>query len=362
MKVLFILHYPPPIHGAAMVGKYIKESRLINQGLKAKYINLSTSVSVDEIGKGGLRKWSRYFSILFQSFWQGLFWRPELVYITLSSHGLGLIKDSLVVLICRILGLSHVFHFHNKGVRSYSKTKLGKLIYSFVFKKAKVILLSPLLYSDIAEYVPESRVCYCANGIPDFGLGNRKKKEIFYQPIRLLFLSNLIKSKGILDLLEACKLLNENQVSFTCAIAGGEGDISKSELLELVMESGISQEVTYVGKVSGENKIKVLKEADILTHPTHEDCFPLVLLEAMQVGLPIISTYEGAIPEIVEDGKTGLLVPAKSSIDLADAIRNFFENPELRHRMGNAGKEKFQREYTLEKFEDRFLKILKGII
>lgn len=166
-KILFILHYPPPIHGAAMVGKYIKDSSFINDRFMSRYINLSTSISVEEIGKSGLKKWWRYTTILCKTFWQGLTWSPDLVYITLSSHGAGLIKDSLVVLICRMLRLPHVFHFHNKGVKRYAQTKIGKWTYPFVFKKAKVILLSPLLYEDIAAYVTQENVFYCANGIPD---------------------------------------------------------------------------------------------------------------------------------------------------------------------------------------------------
>ena len=165
-KLLFILHYPPPTHGAALVGQYIKESSQINSLFYSYYINLSTSTAVEEIGRGGFKKGWRYLKILAQTFWQGITWLPNLVYIYFSSHGTGLLKDSLVMAIFRLLRLSQVFHFHNKGVANL-KNSIAKRIYPFVFKKAKVILLSPLLYEDIAAFVPAENIYSSTNGMND---------------------------------------------------------------------------------------------------------------------------------------------------------------------------------------------------
>jgi glycosyltransferase involved in cell wall biosynthesis len=362
VKILFILHYYPPIHGAAMVGHYIRESKMINTAFDARYINISTSVSVDEIGKGGIKKLFRYVRILCLSFWQGLFWRPNLVYITLSSHGPGLFKDSLVVIICRVLRLKVVYHFHNKGVKRYAQTKIGKRMYPFIFKNTEIILLSPLLYEDIAAYVPENRIHFCANGIPDLQFPINIVAFDVDQPIRLLFLSNLIKNKGILDLIEACKLLKQEEFNFHCTIAGGEGDIIVSELKELIDMCELSAHITYLGKVQGDQKMKALLAADIFIHPTHEDCFPLVLLEAMQAGLSIIATCEGAIPEIVEDKKSGFIIPSHKPQLLAEAIKELAENPDLLIQMGKLGRKKYEENYTLEMFEKRYLQSIQTII
>ncbi|TFV97415.1 glycosyltransferase family 1 protein [Algoriphagus kandeliae] len=361
MKILFILHFPPPIHGAAMVGQYIKSSTLINQSLQAYYINLSTSNSVDDIGKSGLKKWVRYFKIIFQTVFRVLFHRPDMVYITLTSSGLGFLKDSVIVGTCRLFRVPHVFHFHNKGVKEYSQSPIGKRLYPFVFKKAHVILLSPLLYSDVEDFVPMSRVYFCPNGIPDLGFSESHHKEVEKKLIHILFLSNLIKSKGVLDLLKACEILKNKGLNFKCTLAGGEGDISVEELNKQINQLNLRDRVQFIGKVFGEEKIRILQKADVFIHPTHEDCFPLVLLEAMQAGLPIVSTKEGAIPEIIEEGVNGLLVPAQSPKELAKTILTLCENPELRQGIGNAGRKKFQREYSLETFENSFLNVLSEI-
>jgi glycosyltransferase involved in cell wall biosynthesis len=346
-----------------MVGALIKESGAVNASFATKYINLSTSLSVDEIGKQSLVKWWRYLGIIWRTFFQGLFWQPHIVYITLTSHGMGLWKDAVIVALCRMLGLKHVLHFHNKGVNKYAqKNEKADFIYRFVFKKAKVILLSPLLYPDMAAYVAKDNVFFCPNGIPAI---DEKKSSVYKPidaPIHLLFLSNLIASKGIWNLLEACQYLKDKAVLFQCNIVGGEGDISSQELENQIQERGLQYHVHYLGKQHGERKTAIFQSAEIFIHPTHEDCFPLVLLEAMQFGLPIISTEEGAIPEIVEDGQTGFLVSKRDAPALAEKLELLINNNDLRASMGLAGRKKYEAEFTLAHFENRLLSVLTEIL
>lgn len=345
------------------MGGLIKESEIVNNTFSTKYINLSTSVSVEDIGKQGIAKWWRYLGIIFRTFIYGLFWRPQLVYITLTSHGMGLWKDAVIVAICRLLRLKHVFHFHNKGVVHYAAAnKKADRLYRFVFKKAHVILLSPLLYEDIAAYVSKENVSFCANGIPAMGSKINKASKFPNAPLQVLFLSNLITTKGIWELLAACQLLREQAISFHCNIVGGEGDVTAQALEKQIQDRGLQECVSYLGKKYGEQKAAVFEEADVFIHPTYEDCFPLVLLEAMQFGLPIISTPEGAIPEIVKEGETGFIVPKKDAAALADKITFLQQNPSRLKEIGESAKEKFQQEYTLHQFEQRMVEILKQLV
>lgn len=108
-------------------------------------------------------------------------------------------------------------------------------------------------------------------------------------------------------------------------------------------------------------KSKVLESPPVLPlFPTfyHNECLPLVLLEAMEHGLPCISTTEGGIPGIVDDGKTGFLVPKHDVAVLADKILLLLNDSVLRSNMGKAGREKFEKEFTLEVFEKRMVEIL----
>lgn len=186
--------------------------------------------------------------------------------------------------------------------------------------------------------------------------------EKIYTSVRMVFLSNLIESKGIFVLLNALHLLKEKGYNFICDIIGGEtSEITAPTLYRKIEEEELIDVVFYKGRMTGEDKNIELRNAHLLIHPTKEDCFPLVLLEAMQQGLPCISTSEGAIRDIIDDGVTGLICEKNSPQDLADKIEILLLNPEMRKNMGRAGREKYEREFTIERFEKRMVDILKKL-
>lgn len=361
-KILFILHYPPPIHGAAMMGKYIKESEIINDNFDCKFINLGTSRTVDEIGKGGLKKWMLYFTILWETFISLIRFKPELVYLTLTAKGLGFYKDAVIALLVKNMGVKVVYHFHNKGVSLKQDCFFDNWLYKKVFKKANVILLSEHLYYDIEKYVSKNQVYFCANGIPILNEKSDKNEVLKnVDSIEILFLSNLIKSKGVFVLLEACSLMKKGGLSFNCVFVGDEGDVSSIQLQQKIDALGLTNQVKYLGKKINEEKKVVFSRADIFVFPSFNECFGLVLLEAMQFSLPVVSTFEGGIPDIVSNGETGFLVPKEDAKALADKLEMLISNPSLRKKFGEAGKIKYEEQFTLPIFEKRVTEILKKI-
>ncbi len=363
-RVLFILHTPPPVHGSSMVGQYINESEIINNSFNCRYINLSTSRSVDEMGKNPLQKIVRYLSLLWKVLVQLIRFKPQLCYIAITSKGLAFYKDTVVVFLVKLFGVKLVYHFHNKGVSTREHKPFDNFIYKKVFKNAEVILLSKYLYPDIHKYVPENRVHYCPNGIPDKIITNNQKKDSRNSIVEILFLSNLIKSKGIFILLEALRELQKKELRFHCTIVGGESDITSEILQRKLDEMELNDLVCFVGKKTGYDKQLIFYNADIFAFPTfyHYECFPLVLLEAMQFSLPVVSTFEGGIPDVVEDGVTGFLVPQRKADALAEKLELLIKDPGLRTQMGSAGRLKYEREFTLQIFEERLKQSLKKII
>jgi glycosyltransferase involved in cell wall biosynthesis len=88
---------------------------------------------------------------------------------------------------------------------------------------------------------------------------------------------------------------------------------------------------------------------DVAVLPSETESFPFVILEAMACRRPVIATNVGGIPDIVDDGNTGILVPPKDSDKLAEAIIKLLKDKELRERMGDAGRERFERLFTQER-------------
>ena len=353
LRVLFILHLPPPLHGASFVGSMIRDSREVDDAFEARFVNLSASDRLDEVGRFSVRKFMPVFRLIREVRRTVAEWKPDLVYLTPSCTMPGLLKDAFVARAARDSKV--VLHFHNKGIAEHQGWFVNDFLYRMLFKDARVILLSKLLYPDIRKYVPEERVAYCPNGIYVPSV-----ERIPGACPRILFLSNIIRSKGVSVLIDACRILKERGVGFQCFLVGApSGDYPGDSLAAGIREKGLTDFIEYKGPAYGDAKWEAFAKADVFVHPTLNDSFPLVILEAMGAGLPVVTTAEGAIPEMVRDGEDGMVCPKDDPVALADALQNLLSDSEMRTRMGESGKFRYRELYTQEMFLKRFVDVLK---
>lgn len=367
-RILFVAPLPPPVHGSAMVSQYIKDSKLINERFDCQFVNLSTSRRMEEIGK---RSYALYFKKAFR--FAGSFatllaklmrYRFDLCYLAITCHGVGFLKDMPFVLLCKLFGRKVVIHQHNKGMSADVGRMPYKWLMPLTYRGTKVILLSWHLYPDIERVVERSQVMICPNGIPDVGVGEPSAVRHNAVP-RILFLSNLIVSKGVYVLLDALKLLKERGYSFVCDFVGGETkEIDAARFAREVEQRGLNEVAVYCGRKYGADKEEYFNNADIFVLPTfyENECFPLVILEGMMHGVACVSTDEGGIPDIIDDGKTGLIARRCDAADLADKLQQLLDDADLRQRMGEAGYAKYRRQFTLDAFENTFAAILSSLI
>lgn len=180
----------------------------------------------------------------------------------------------------------------------------------------------------------------------------------------VLFLSNMMAEKGVWTLVSAAQVLRQRGFDFEVHFVGKWSDISEDDFTALVREARLESVCMAHGPQYGQDKEVFWRNADLFVFPTfyHNECFPLVLLEAMQHGVACISTAEGGIPGIIDDGKTGFLVERQNAPMLADKMEWLMENPQECKQMGQAGREKFEREYTLDVFENRMVNILNACL
>lgn len=176
-----------------------------------------------------------------------------------------------------------------------------------------------------------------------------------------LYLGNLMVEKGVLVLLEACALMKNSCSDFCCHIVGASSsDLTREEVDILVRERNLEEIVQVHGALYGEEKEEFLKKMDALVFPTyyHNECFPFVILEAMKCSLPVISTEEGAIPDMVQDGRSGLLVERENSHALAEAMCYLVNHREEARSMGSRGREMYEANFT----EDVFLNNVRAML
>lgn len=373
-KILFIMHMPPPVHGASMVGKYIKDSERVNNAFECRYINMTLAQSLEDIGKGGMKKLLAYRDKLKEIRSAIREFQPDVVYVTPNSAGGAFYKDYVIVQAVKAeakkLGAQVLLHFHNKGVRTRQDRWLDDKLYRRFFSDVKVMLLAEGLYKDVEKYVKREDVMICPNGIPD--VVTIKNHSNQHNPLRLLWLTNIMITKGIIEYLDALRMLKERGAKFVADFVGGETVEMAAETLDLTYTTmGLKDICRYHGKKYGEEKEKFFHEADVFVLPSYTEAFPLTILEAMQYGKAVVATNVGGISAEVEEGVNGFLIGGKEPIldngfrpdakEIADVIEQLANDRELCKRMGDAGRKKYEKEFTLEAFEDNFVNCLKSI-
>lgn len=367
-KILFITPLPPPVHGSSMVSQSIKESRVLNGTFEMDFVNLSTSRTMEEIDK---RSWAlyackavRFIGAYAKTLWLLATHRYDLCYLAITCHGVGFLKDAPFVLLCKLFGRKVVIHQHNKGMAKDADRPIYRWLLPMVYRNTKVILLSWRLYADIQKVVKREQVMICHNGIPDTN-STETSVERHNDIPHILFLSNLIVSKGVLVLLDALKILKEKGWKFICDFVGGETkELDGRRFAHEIETRGLDGIAVYHGRKYGKDKETFLRMADMLVFPTYyfNECFPLVILEAMMYGLPVISSDEGGIRDEVSDGINGFVVEPQDSTVLADTIGQLLDGKEIRNRMGTEGRLIFQKRFTMKCFENNIKRLLLNCI
>ncbi|OGN88183.1 MAG: hypothetical protein A2X23_04495 [Chloroflexi bacterium GWC2_73_18] len=167
-------------------------------------------------------------------------------------------------------------------------------------------------------------------------------------PFRILCIGTLHEVKGQAYLVEACRLLAEEGLDLTCRLVGDGPD--RAALARRIAESGLQRQVVFTGWRTRGEVAELLHGADALVAPSvatrggKREGIPVVLMEAMSSGVPVVASRLSGIPELVEDGRTGLLVPPRDAAALAAALKRLRDDPGLRGRLGEAAREKVIRE------------------
>ena len=173
------------------------------------------------------------------------------------------------------------------------------------------------------------------------------------RPFNIFCVGTLHEVKGQTFLIEACRRLAERGISFACHLVGDGPD--RPRLTRQAEEGGIADRVRFRGWLTREEVRLALSEADVVAAPSvlarsgSREGIPVALMEAMASGVPVVASRLSGIPELVEDGKNGLLVEPADVEGLAGALERLQRDEELRHRLGTAGRDTVEREFNLRR-------------
>lgn len=233
-------------------------------------------------------------------------------------------------------------------------------------------LLAPVLNRRIAAFVGVSGYV-TRRATSEFGIDEARAFTIYngvdvarYQPApprtasgpaQILAVANLIPEKGLHHLIDALALLGDHPVLLKVVGDGPE----RAALERRVNLLALRHHVEFLGLRDDVDRL--MQESDLMVHPaTWQEAFGLTIAEAMASGIPVVATRTGGIPELVEDGVTGLLVAPGSSHDLGGAIRHLLDDGELRSRMGAAGRKRVEESFSLDQCISRHWEICEAVL
>jgi glycosyltransferase involved in cell wall biosynthesis len=187
-------------------------------------------------------------------------------------------------------------------------------------------------------------------------------------PLRIVAVGTLHEVKGQIHLIEACRLLAERGVAVTCRFIGDGPD--RAALQARIEQYALGDSVALAGRMTTDAVAAELAAADVLVAPSvptrggKREGIPVVLMEAMAAGLPVVASRLSGIPELVTDGVSGLLVPPGDDAALADALASLAADPAVRARLGAAGRETVMRDFDVDRnaaaLSDRIRRSLAG--
>lgn len=252
------------------------------------------------------------------------------------------LRAGLLALAGRARGCSVVVHAHGGNIESWLTGRRARLVMRLSMRPADaVVAVWSAGQRALAEALGEERVSLVDNGVDATRFS---ATEPVPRVPRILYVGLLTPRKGVLDLIEASRMLRDEGLEHELLLLGGTPDEGPAAA-EPVLAAAADNAVLLGTRLPGEMP-SAYAEADIFCLPSWWEAMPLSVLEAMACGLPVVASGVGDVSRVVADGLTGFVVPKQSPDELAAALRKLVEDRELRRRMGAAGRRRVEEHFS----------------
>ncbi|MGB8930864.1 MAG: glycosyltransferase family 4 protein [Anaeromyxobacteraceae bacterium] len=303
-----------------------------------------------------LRRASRFLKLLHTG-------KPDAV-LLFASSGFSFMEKASYAVYARIFGVPSLLsirsgHFLDQCRRSASFRTV-----------AQALLAAPALLLCQGEqwrrffidelHIPEERCPILDSWVatePLLKIG-RERRPRAATPVRVLFMGWLESFKGLYDLLEAVAILktDPDTPAFELLLAGDGSQRVAAEVF--VGQRGLEGVVRFMGWVRGDDKLSLLASSQLFVLPSHTEGLPNAMIEAMAAALPVVVTPVGSIPDVIQDGENGRLVPCREPVALARALGDLLRTPAERERIGTAAYDHALARFTIEKASEKLATLI----
>jgi glycosyltransferase involved in cell wall biosynthesis len=350
--VLVLGQTPPPHHGQALMIERLVRAE--TRSIRIHHVRLAFSSSTRSVGRFEPRKLLHLFAVIARAL--RIRFREDVRVLYLSPAGpnaVPVLRDVVLLAALRPFFTATVYHFHAAGISEFLERlprPLRWLIRRVYAAPAGAIRNSALNPPDDA-YLRARRRIVIPNGLDDAALPYLACTRPPSERVRILFVGMIAESKGALVLLQAARSLALRRADFELEYVGDfAADEFEDRMKTFVREQHLEDRVRFAGRRTGREKWEHYHHADMLCLPSfyEAETFGNVLVEAMMFRLPVVATRWRGIPDVVVDGVTGLLVPVRDVDALAAALNRLLDDPGLRSRMGEAGRQRYLSRFTID--------------
>lgn len=341
---------PPPYHGQAVVTAMLFDHRW--EDLRVELLRMAYSDSIGAVGKVSLGKVFHLLGLVLKTWKIALLRRPAILYyLPASANRAPVARDVIYLALVRWCFRKKIFHYHAGGLPEYVESAgwLGALARR-VYRGADLsIEICPTEHSP-GESFAAKRTVIVPNGLDVTRLPRQRPAGV----PRALFIGSLSEGKGVLELIRTAGVLRRRGCAIQFQVVGGWSSPEfEAEVEALVQSERVGEMVNFTGVLAGDAKWQQYADADFFFFPSHygAENFPLVLIEALAYGLPIVSTRWRGIPQLVGDRGAATLCEVKSPDQFADALEALCaDEGGVRGRMATAAVETYLGRFTEEKF------------
>lgn len=355
-KVLLIGPLSPPITGESLANDTVLKNFRKDIFFKTDYINNSYRSFKEDSGTFSFSKVGFYFKKYFQIY---KVVQAQIIYITLGQTFFGVLKYAPYILTAKLFNKKIIIHIHGNYLRTEYANLQGfkkRLIYFLVSKADKGIVLSKSLIPNLSPFIPKQNIYKLSNFSEEYLTKNFSIKLKATDKLKIVFLSNLMTEKGILDLLEALEKLSTKNKNFKAKIAGNIDSTIKKNVLRKIQNN---KYVNFLGVVKGTSKKELLIWANVFVFPTYypTEGQPIAILEAMATGNIILTTRHAGIPDVFTSNN-GYYINKKDPKDIYTKLQMVAKKlPTLLPMMA------YNHKYASRTFtEKKFISTLKNIL
>jgi len=276
---------------------------------------------------------------------------------------LPLLRVTALGLAARLVGSRVIVHAHtgltNSGpYEGFDPTRTQRLLLGLLDRLTSlVVLVSVAGQRGLSPWMRRTRLEVLLNGIDVRGYSRSETRD----EQRVVYAGALGVGKGVLDLLDAVRELDLPPGKLLVIGGANQRGADEADYIRKQYEAA-GYASSLRGEMSDEQVKEALTSAGTVVLPSHSEGHPLIVLEAMASGVPVLATKVGGIPETITDGVEGLLVPPRSPHLLAESLERLISDRDLRMGMGEAARQRAETEFSWPAFRGRLIELYESCL